>query len=212
MEVEVHNEVVELLWQKALFWKRHRLLVMADLHLGKVNHFRKAGIPVPLKANTRNLELLTGLMMVYKPERVLFLGDLFHSHFNSEWESVNQLVGSFRHISFELVPGNHDILSTERYTRSGLKLHAEKFYEAPFVFTHHPVNDVPEEKYNMAGHFHPGIQLTGKGRQSVVLPCFHFSERQALLPAFGAFTGLSRILVKKTDRVFAVADNSIVKI
>ena len=212
MEIEVNNEVVELFWQKALLWKRQKLMVIADLHLGKVNHFRKSGIPVPVKANYKNMEQLVSLIMESKPKRVLFLGDLFHSHYNSEWEAVRQLVRNFRYVSFELVPGNHDIMSLELYTRSGLLLHPEQLKEGPFVFTHHPMDKVPDVQFNIAGHLHPGIQLTGKGRQSVVLPCFYFSSRQAWLPAFGAFTGMARISPKKTDRIFAVADNRIVKV
>lgn len=212
MEIEVSNEVVELLWQKALLWKRQKLMVIADLHLGKVNHFRKSGIPVPVKANHKNLEQLVSLIMVSKPKRILFLGDLFHSHYNSEWEAVKQLVHNFRPISFELVPGNHDIMSLELYTRSGLRLHPDQVEEGPFVFTHHPMDLVPDTRYNIAGHLHPGIQLTGRGRQSVMLPCFYFSDHQACLPAFGAFTGMARISPKKADRIFAVADDRIVKV
>jgi DNA ligase-associated metallophosphoesterase len=212
VEIKIHNETVELLWQKALLWKRNGLLIIADLHLGKVNHFRKLGIPVPLKANTKNLEHLAGLMMAVKPKRVLFLGDLFHSHYNSEWETVKQLVNNFRNCSFELVPGNHDILSREQYTRSGLQLHNEQLEEGPFIFTHQPAGVVPEVRYNIAGHLHPGIQLNGKGRQSVMLPCFYFNERQAYLPAFGAFTGMARITPKENDKVFAVADGRIVEV
>jgi DNA ligase-associated metallophosphoesterase len=212
MVIEICHEVVELLWQRALFWKRQKVMVVADLHLGKVNHFRKSGIPVPLKANTKNLEQLTSLIMELKPERILFLGDLFHSHYNSEWEAVKQLVYSFRSTSFELVPGNHDVMSEELYTRTGLRLHPEKLEEGPFVFTHHPMDRVPDTRYNVAGHIHPGIRLTGKGRQSLMLPCFYFTEQQACLPAFGAFTGMARISPKKADRVFAVVDNRIVRV
>ncbi|QOI98390.1 MAG: ligase-associated DNA damage response endonuclease PdeM [Flammeovirgaceae bacterium] len=212
MEIDVCNEKIELLWQKAIFWKREGLLVVADLHLGKVNHFRKAGIPVPLKADFKNLEHLTSLIIQRKPQRVLFLGDLFHSHYNSAWESIKQLIFSYQHISFELVPGNHDILSVNSYIRSGLQLHPEKFEHGPFVFTHHPLDTVPDNRYNIAGHVHPGIQLTGRGRQSVVLPCFYFSEQYACLPAFGSFTGLYRICPKKSDRLFAVVDEKIIKV
>ena len=42
MEIEVASERVQLLPEKAL-----------DLHFGKVNHFRKAGIAVPAKANKK---------------------------------------------------------------------------------------------------------------------------------------------------------------
>jgi DNA ligase-associated metallophosphoesterase len=208
--IELHNEEIHLLWQKALLWKRHNAMVIADLHLGKINHFRKSGIPVPLKANTKNLEQLATLIITVKPHRVIFLGDLFHSYYNSEWEVVKQLVNNFSAVSFELVPGNHDVLSDDLYRRSGIHLHNKELEEGPFVFTHHPMDNVPENRYNVAGHLHPGIQLSGGGRQSVLLPCFYFSKRQAYLPAFGAFTGMARIHPNKADRIFAVADEEII--
>ena len=34
----------------AIFWKEKDTLLLADIHLGKVGHFRKSGIPVPRKA------------------------------------------------------------------------------------------------------------------------------------------------------------------
>src|SRR3569623_749217 len=49
MEVEVFVELFELLPQRAIFWKKEKMLLLADMHLGKVNHFRRSGIPAPLK-------------------------------------------------------------------------------------------------------------------------------------------------------------------
>ena len=80
MKVEIVGEQMELLPQKAVFWARERILFLADVHLGKINHFRKSGIPVPPKANERNLELMIDLINQTKPRRVICLGDLFHSY------------------------------------------------------------------------------------------------------------------------------------
>ena len=37
-----------LLPQKAIYWKQEKTLIAADVHMGKVGHFRKAGIAVTL--------------------------------------------------------------------------------------------------------------------------------------------------------------------
>jgi metallophosphoesterase superfamily enzyme len=71
------------------------------------------------------------------------------------------------------------------------------------------MDEFPEHLYNLAGHIHPGVNLVGRGRQSLTLPCFYFGSRQGFLPAFGMFTGLARIAPKKDDKVFVVADNKI---
>lgn len=208
MEIEILNEPMELFPQKALFWKKHSILFLADLHLGKINHFRKSGIAVPRRANDHNLELLIEVIEKASPQRIICLGDLFHSHYNPEWEVFGEVVRHFSNLSFELVLGNHDIMSERQYERKGIAVHDDLII-GPFLFTHHPLESIPENLYNMAGHIHPGVNLTGKGRQSVTLPCFYFGKRQALLPAFGMFTGLARIAPKKEDRVFVIADNKI---
>ena len=53
MEIEVASERVQLLPEKALYLIQHKILLLADLHCGKVNHFLKAGIAVPAKANKK---------------------------------------------------------------------------------------------------------------------------------------------------------------
>ncbi|HYG02213.1 MAG TPA: ligase-associated DNA damage response endonuclease PdeM [Chryseosolibacter sp.] len=211
MEIEILGEEVSLFPQKVMFWKKHGILLVADLHLGKVNHFRRSGIPVPARANDHNLEMLVDVVTLTHPSRVIFLGDLFHSHYNPEWEVFGELVKHFSAISFELVIGNHDIMSDLQYARKGIILH-EQLIIGPFIFTHHPLEDIPSNAYNIAGHIHPGVHLRGKGKQAMTLPCFYFGLRQGLLPAFGTFTGLARIAPKKNDKVFVVADNKIMAV
>jgi uncharacterized protein len=211
MEVRILNEEIVLLHQKAIFWKNPGILLIADLHLGKINHFRRSGIAVPHRANDRNLEMLIELIYATKPFRVICLGDLFHSHYNTEWEVFGELVKNFPQVSFELVVGNHDIMSELQYNRKRILLH-DTLTIGPFLFTHHPLDEIPTGLYNMAGHIHPGVNLRGKGRQSLTLPCFYFGSHQALLPAFGLFTGIAVINPKKTDKVFVVADNQILAV
>lgn len=211
MEVVISGEAFDLLPQKAVWWKARRMLMLADLHLGKVNHFRKSGIPVPVKANNKNWENLVELIMLYRPERVLCLGDLFHSHYNFDWEVMIELVRNYQEIQFELVMGNHDVLSQHQYTRSNMRLY-DQLEEGPFLLTHHPVEEPHAQLYNLAGHIHPGVRLVGRGRQSLVLPCFYFGERRGLLPAFGMFTGLAPVQPSREDAIFVIADHEIIRI
>src|ERR1700733_3821343 len=68
-----------LLPQKAIYWLQQKVLIAADVHLGKVGHFRKAGIAVPRDMEQSDLAVLSDLVDEFKPKKVLFLGDLFHS-------------------------------------------------------------------------------------------------------------------------------------
>lgn len=209
MQVEILGVNLTLLPEKVVFWEDEKILLVADLHLGKANHFRMAGIPVPSKVNDKNLETMIGLLNRIKPKRTIFLGDLFHSYYNEEWETLGQVIRHFPDCSFELVRGNHDIMSDLQYERHKLKVF-DQLQLGPLLLTHEPTENT--DYYNIAGHIHPGVHLRGKGRQAVTLPCFYFGKTKALLPAFGSFTGFVRVPVKKNDRVFVVTDKKVIKL
>lgn len=211
MDIEILGEQFGLYPEKAIFWKSQQALLLSDLHLGKINHFRKAGIPVPAKANDHNLEIFIDLIQKSKPRRIICLGDLFHSHYNAEWEVFGEVVKHFSTISFELVQGNHDIMGKYQYIRKGISV-LDTLQIGKFLLTHHPLESVPGGVYNLAGHIHPGVSLKGRGRQALTLPCFYFGENQGLLPAFGKFTGLARIAPRKDDRVFIVAEDKVMMV
>lgn len=207
--VQIKTERLFLLPEKAIFWKSKGLLLIADLHLGKSTHFRKNGIAVPIETEHKNWYTLTALFEKINPKRVHFLGDLFHSTYNQEWEVFTQLMNSFPNIKFELTLGNHDILDPVLYQNSRLKVFTE-LIEAPFIFTHEPL-ETESDYYNLAGHIHPSVKLKGKGNQKHRLACFYFGKNRGLLPAFGSFTGLATIKVKKEDQVFVVVNNEVVE-
>lgn len=211
MKIEVAGEELNLSPNSVIFWQKESALLVADLHLGKICHFRRSGIPVPVQANDKNLESLVDLINLKKPERLIFLGDLFHSHYNAAWEEFGELVNHFKNVSFELVMGNHDIMSSLQYERKGLKVY-DRLKIGPFLFTHHPEEKLSDTDYNLAGHIHPGVRMVGKGRQAITLPCFYFGQHQGLLPAFGAFTGIARIRPRKNDRVYVIAENKVMAV
>lgn len=197
---------------KAIFWPRKSILLLADLHLGKATHFRKAGIAVPSGVSDANWDRLSSLLLEFSPSRVIILGDLFHSTYNREWEDLAQLISQFEKIQFELVIGNHDILSPGEYERIGMKVHAEPFRESPFLLTHHPIEDHIAEGYNLSGHIHPCVRMKGRGHQYLRLPCFWFGKKQAILPAFGAFTGMAAIKPHQGDQVFVIAEDEVLQV
>lgn len=206
------GELITLLPEKVLYIPKHKMVLVADLHFGKVNHFRKSGIAVPPKANDKNADTLINVINATKPDRVIFLGDLFHSHYNEEWETVGQILKHFSACSFELVLGNHDILSLQQYQRHSIKVFESQMIVGQWLLTHEPLETIPENFYNLAGHIHPGARLTGSGRQSIILPCYYFGKQQGILPAFGSFTGLATIHPKKNENVFVIAEGRVMKV
>ncbi|ELR68851.1 hypothetical protein C900_05677 [Fulvivirga imtechensis AK7] len=211
-EFFVGDKKLVLFPEKAVFWESLRILLISDMHLGKINHFRRSGIPVPHKPNDENIERLIALLQCINPERVMFMGDLFHSHYNPEWEVFGQVLRYFPAISFELVQGNHDIMSDYQYQKHQLVVHNEPICIDDFILSHEPLEAVPAGKYNIAGHIHPGVKLRGKGRQGLRLPCFYFGAQQALLPAFGEFTGMHMIKPLANDQVFVIVEGKVIKL
>jgi metallophosphoesterase superfamily enzyme len=84
----------------------------------------------------------------------------------------------------------------------------EELREGPFLFSH---DRVESELFNFHGHIHPGVRLRGKGRQSVVLPCFFFGKNYGVLPSFGDFTGLYKLVPRKSDKVYVIAEDSVIE-
>ena len=209
--IHLFGEDLELHPDKVIYWPSEDALLVADLHLGKVNHFRREGIPVPSETNDKNLEKLINLLHHYKPAKVIFMGDLFHSHYNTEWEVFGQVLNYFPAISFELITGNHDIMSDYQYEKYKMKLHKGPLYCRKIILSHEPMEEIPDDCYNLAGHIHPGVRLVGKGRQIMTLSCFYFGENQGLMPAFGQFTGRHKIKPKPDDRVFVITENTLIE-
>ncbi|WP_422082264.1 ligase-associated DNA damage response endonuclease PdeM [Ulvibacterium sp.] len=206
--IQIRNQSFRLHPSGTLFWQDRSVLLISDVHLGKVSHFRKFGAAVPQNVVQKNFELMDEALEYFDPKVICFLGDLFHSALNKEWIFFEKWVVK-KSMEIILVAGNHDIISPLKYEDLGIKVVSEVEWD-DFLLTHHP-----EERsgfFNFSGHIHPAIRLRGKGRQSLRLPCFFKSERQLILPAFGKFTGTFVLEPQKNDEVFAIVEDEIMKI
>ncbi|HEY2581793.1 MAG TPA: ligase-associated DNA damage response endonuclease PdeM [Mucilaginibacter sp.] len=211
---ELLNQNLLLLPQKAIYWQQEKALIAADVHLGKVGHFRKAGIAVPRDMEQDDLAALSDLIYEHKPKKLILLGDFFHSDINADWDWVILWRSRFPKLEIILVKGNHDIIDEAHYHNLNIVIH-EELLIGPFLMLHHPLtgDDLQNAKgYAFCGHIHPGISLAGKARQQMTLPCFAFGERQGILPSFGKFTGRVAIRSIKTDRIFAIAKDRVLAI
>lgn len=210
--VDFKGFTLQLLPEKALWIAELRFLLIADLHFGKATHFRKSGIPIPEAVHDMDYQLLTQLHTEFAPAHTYFLGDLFHSSWNDQWDILDFFLTSFPHTDFHLVKGNHDILPPSLYRQSILKIHGKPLRLASFVLSHEPLEIVPDELLNICGHLHPGILLRGPAKQSLRIPCYHYRERRLILPSFGNFTGLALMEKKKNDLIWGVTEKQVIPI
>jgi DNA ligase-associated metallophosphoesterase len=212
VEHKLLGQRLHLLSERALFWVQKKMLIVADAHFGKAQFFREHGVPVPAGTTRADLIRLKHLLGDLQPEMLLFLGDFVHGALEDP-EVYTRLMAPWREtyadITFLLVSGNHDrhsdIPPSFRFDWIG----AER-REGPFVFTHQQRRSA--SGYNLAGHLHPAVALTGRGGLKVTLPCFVFGTAQALLPAFGGFTGSQLIRPKPEDTIFVIADDVVMKL
>ncbi len=207
--IEVLGEKIYLHPDKAIYLPDYKLLVVADLHLGKATHFRKAGLPISTSVGRSDLSRLQKLIHDYNPREVLFLGDVFHSDYNSEWDLISKFCEENADVQFSLTLGNHDVLPVSIYADLGWKVHAKEVTYGALSLCHEPDKNLP---FAIVGHLHPGYHLKGRGKQKILLPCFHLMPHQLLMPSFGFFTGAVPQKMTKKDIVFAIADNEVFEI
>ena len=208
MKISIRNENFELHPLGGIFWVDKSLLLISDVHLGKVNHFRKFGAAVPRKAIHKNFVLLDKIVADFEPFQICFLGDLFHSSLNKEWDLFENWI-SKTPSEVILVSGNHDIISPEKYKQLNITVLPELVIDN-FLLTHHP--EERNKHFTFCGHIHPAVKLKGFGRQKLRLPCFFKGQNQMILPAFGEFTGTHTLQPKKEDEIFAIVEDSVIKV
>ena len=208
----------QTLWLSAarcIFWEEEKILILSDLHLGKSGHFRKAGIGIPQNIYKEDLQRLFSQIQFFNPKIVLIAGDMFHSKANKEIDFFLKWRNDIAAVEFYLIMGNHDILPKKLYKEANIEVFENKYSLKNFCFTHDistHCEDPGKELFTFSGHLHPGIKMNGLGNQSLMLPCFYFGKKHAVLPAFSAFTGLAKIKPVSTDHVFALVENSVIKI
>lgn len=198
---------------RTLFWENEKCLILSDMHFGKSGHFRKHGIGIPQNILQEDLFRLSEQISYFRPQSMIVVGDMFHSHDNKEHDLFEKYREELLPSDLHLVIGNHDILTQDRYRKMGIQVHRTELMIADLIFSHElPEDGINADAYWITGHIHPGISLKGRGRQSLKLPCFYFGKRYAILPAYGRFTGTVSIETNTEDEIFAIADKQLIRL
>ncbi|HEY9064769.1 MAG TPA: ligase-associated DNA damage response endonuclease PdeM [Burkholderiaceae bacterium] len=208
--VRVAGQDLMLLPEKAVFLPASDTLLIADAHIGKAATFRHLGVPVPAGTTGETLGVLATLVKRLEVQRIVFLGDFLHSA-RSHVESTMAAVTEWReqHASLELilVRGNHDERAGDPPDHLGIECIDEPLMHGDIALCHQPYAHL--DAYVFAGHLHPCISIGGRAHDWHRLACFWFTQRFAVLPAFGAFTGMQAIQARRGERVFAATDERV---
>ncbi len=190
MEIRLGKHQLELLPERAAWWPARRALLLADVHLGKDQVFRRQGLAVPAGVVAQDLARIDALIQRLRARRLLILGDWVHAPPapDDDWP---QQIAAWRRthpdLAIDLVLGNHDRDLSAWLPAWGIQARQEPWPLDGLCLVHawQPNLDGP----SVSGHLHPGIVLKS-GRDRLRLPAFLAHDQHLVLPAFGRFTGL----------------------
>lgn len=189
MKLLLASNPVELLPERAVWWPALRTVVVADVHLGKDQVFRRAGIAIPADVLDAELGALDALIDATCCERLLVLGDWVHAP-PAEGEVWPAVIGAWRErhaqLAIDLVLGNHDRQLASWLRQWRIESHVEPFNINGLSLFHEVDPEIPVA--GMSGHLHPVAWLR-LGREKVRLPAFARKVDHLILPSFGRFTG-----------------------
>ena len=181
------DTLFEMLSSRAIFLPETKELLICDIHLGKAEYFQQNGIPLTNNSDENNFARIKRIVKKYNPEKLIILGDLFHSKYsidNNLQKKVEDLP-ELLNTNVELVLGNHDI---------GCKIKNLKVFDIKktknITLSHEPINLVDKKTFNICGHYHPKLYLKNNG-DKLSFRCFAMDMKKNTLymPAFGDLTG-----------------------
>ncbi len=169
----------------ALYWAKHQMLIISDLHFEKGSYLGQFANPLPHYDTSDTLQRIEQLVADYQPKTVVCLGDSFHdvaavSRLDKYLiAGINQLCNGVE--NWVWVLGNHD----PEIPQNICGQRKSSLYLDNILLVHEPEE---ENCAQIIGHFHPkathkvtGQKLRGK--------CFLSNEHRLLMPAFGTYTG-----------------------
>lgn len=188
---------MQLLGERAVFWPDRQALLIADLHLGKADVLRRAGILAPRGNTSSDLARLQALIEQHRPRELWILGDLLHGPLHdapwlARWQAFRAVNSG---LSIKVIAGNHDrALDADRLGVERIEHGCE--LDGLWLCHEPPVARAPY----VCGHLHPCVRLPGVPRR---WPVFRLQAQGLILPAFSLLTGGS--LVARSDRATCYA-------
>ena len=170
MEIIKGIEIVDL----ALWLKKEKALVIADLHVGFEEALNNQGVLVPRIAFSDLIKKLEKILERTKPKIVVIDGDLKHefgSISEQEWRDslkVIDLISKYGKIV--LVRGNHDTISGPIAKKRSVEF-VDKFEVGDCCITHGDKIIETKKKIVIIGHEHPAVGLQ-RGLRKEVVKCF----------------------------------------
>jgi DNA ligase-associated metallophosphoesterase len=199
---------------RSAYWPGQNALLVADVHLGKAEHFRRNGFAVPAGVHEATMNRLNAALAETGATTLMVLGDLFHSERNAEWDAfIAWRAEAIQLQRVMLIQGNHDLLSDQDWRDAGVESF-ERWDGEGLTLTHDPDDWQSDFGVHLCGHVHPGIRLKGRGKQSLRVACWWrkgagTQKEQVVFPAFGEFTGKHAVQPDPADEFYLLAGDQV---
>lgn len=207
VEIEVGGERLRLLGDRAIHWPARGRLLIADLHLGKGDLFRRAGIGLPSGGTAQDLQRLDTLLERTDASELWILGDMVHGPIADAPWLQQWMRWRHRHakVGIRTVSGNHDRALPRVAGTLGVELSGPRVVDGSILLRHEPLDSCGH--HVLCGHLHPCIAVPGVSRR---WPAFWLRRGMTVLPAFSAFTGGPLVPGAPGDRIAACVEGSII--
>lgn len=205
--IALAGQTLLLLGERAVHWPDQRALLIADLHLGKADVLRRAGIAAPRGSTGADLDRLQALIERHRPDTLWVLGDLLHGPLHeapwlARWRRFRAAHAALR---IRVVVGNHD--RAVDAGRLAIEREADAQVVAGLRLCHAP--SAPGSMPYLCGHLHPCVRLPGVPRR---WPAFSLRAQGLVLPAFSLLTGSSPPTATKSGAHFACVEGQVIPI
>ena len=181
------DTLLEMFPSRSLFVHKTKDLLISDIHLGKGEYFQQNGIPLTNEGDKSNFDRIYKLIDKFKPNRLIILGDFFHSKYsiNSKLKYDIEKLTRYYKNKIIFIEGNHDkgcITNNIIYLKSISSLN--------LIYSHEPLKIRQKNILNICGHYHPKIVIKDL-KDKISLRCFALDSytNTLYLPAFGDLTG-----------------------
>ena len=189
------DTLLEMLPSRALFIPETKELLICDIHLGKAEYFQQNGIPLTNNSDKNNFSRIKKIVKNYSPEKLIVLGDLFHSKYSID-KTLQKKVEDLPELlktNVELVLGNHDV---------GCDIKNIKIFDIRktknITFSHEPVNTENIKTLNICGHYHPKIYIKNNG-DKLSFRCFAMDKNKNTLSNEPIEKRVEKLIKKYSD-------------
>ncbi|MBW3015419.1 metallophosphoesterase [Candidatus Woesearchaeota archaeon] len=197
-------EIIDL----CLYFRKQRILVVSDIHMGYEEALNKQGVLVPRFQFVETVKRLENVLKAVKIDTIVINGDLKHEFgtiSETEWRHTLRILDlMFKYAKkIVLLKGNHDTILKPIAAKRNLEVRDYYVVDDYYICHGHVLPDESNDKvfkkakYIIIGHEHPAVTLSESGRFETY-KCFLIGnwkrKKLIVMPSFNLVTEGTDIL------------------